>query len=281
MTVEGDLGDLSVASLIQAVCSERRRAGLRLRRHTEEGAIYFDDGEIVHAELGLLEGERAIYSFLTWDEGQFRMSRDIASASRTVRLQWNQLLMEGMRRLDERERGFQAEPRSADYEETHGAEERFEEGLLTLVSQLEQGMTRVDERKMRSRPTLVLSTLGELVNRVSAFSEMAPLADARTATLVKALIRVNERFQYARILRAESNRLSVQPAVGAYESWDGDENSRRFVFRQLVQSLIRILEEYFAFFGACFQSSARAGQWKETYQVFLADLGETAGRIEG
>jgi hypothetical protein len=279
MALEGDLEDVVLTGLIQMACSERKTARLTIRAPEGKGEVFFHAGEIVHAEFGLLEGEKALYRLLGWTSGRFRLSTGSSPPpTRTIQISWNKLLMEGMRRLDERRLGKTA-PEAAHTEGSHGkAELRLETDLLALVSQLEQRMARGDERKMKAKPSLLLQVLGDLVNDVAEFSERIP--DARLAgSLRKALQRVNDEFPYARILRAASNRLSVQTAMGVYDNWADTTETRDYFLKQLRQALLQILEEFFEFFAAYFENADGEQQWRDTFRVYMADLTEAANRI--
>lgn len=279
MSLEGDLEDVVLSGLIQMACSEKKTARLTIRAPEGKGDVFFHEGEIVHAEFGLLEGEKALYKVLGWTSGRFRLSTGCPPpATRTIRISWNKLLMEGMRRLDEGRRD-DAGQQAANNEGGPGTTElRLETDLLALVSQLEQRMARCDGRKLKAKPPLLLQVLGDLVNDVAEFSERIP--DARLAdSLRKALLRVNDEFPYARILRAKSNRLSVQTAISVYSNWTDTAESREYLLRQLRQVLLQILEEFFEFFAACFENADAGQQWRDTYRVYLADLTQAVTEI--
>jgi hypothetical protein len=278
MALEGDLGDVALTLLIQMACSDKKTARLTIRAPEGKGDVFFEAGEIVHAEVGLLEGEKAVYRILGFTSGRFRLSRESPPPSaRTIQISWNNLLMEGMRLIDERQMGSAA-PEAAHTDGSPGkAELRLEADLLALVSRLEQQIPRCDERKLKVKPSLLLQVLGDLVNDVAEFSERIP--DARLAgSLRRALLRVNDEFPYARILPANSNRLSVQTAIGLYAN-STDAKTRDYFLRQLRQALLQVLEEFFEFFATCFESADGEQQWRDTFRVYLADLTQAVTRI--
>jgi hypothetical protein len=103
MALEGDLEDVVLTGLIQMACSERKTARLTIRAPEGTGDVFFHAGEIVHAELGLLAGEKALYGLLGWTSGRFQLSTGSPPPStRTIKTSCHRLLMEGIRRLDER-----------------------------------------------------------------------------------------------------------------------------------------------------------------------------------
>jgi DNA-binding response OmpR family regulator/predicted regulator of Ras-like GTPase activity (Roadblock/LC7/MglB family) len=104
-TVRGHLSTLSLPSIVQINCEERNEAKMRLRRHGQEATIFFADGNVTHAEVGSRVGEEAVYELLTWDEGSFDLEMGVAAPERTIHVGWSGLLLEGMRRIDERSAG--------------------------------------------------------------------------------------------------------------------------------------------------------------------------------
>lgn len=99
MPLQGNLQEMSLANLIQVNCQEMRSARLVLTRADQIGEIYFSDGQVVHARLGDLQGEAAIYTLLQWDEGTFVLEREVAALEKTITIPWNVLLLEGMKRV--------------------------------------------------------------------------------------------------------------------------------------------------------------------------------------
>lgn len=105
-SLQGSLDVMSLASIIQVNCEERNQSRLRIRRQNREGLIYFKDGDVVHAEVGRITGDRAVYELLSWDRGTFQMEQGISPPLRTVNTGWSGLLLEGMRRIDETGEGM-------------------------------------------------------------------------------------------------------------------------------------------------------------------------------
>ncbi len=102
MPLQGNLQEMSLANLIQVSCQEMRSAELTLQRADQIGDVYFSDGQVVHATLGTLRGEEAVYELLTWDNGTFVLDRDVAAPEKTITINWSALLLEGMKRVAER-----------------------------------------------------------------------------------------------------------------------------------------------------------------------------------
>ncbi len=102
MAIHGNLQDMNLASLISFACNEMQPSRLWIANGQREAVVFFDAGGIVHATLGDREGEDVIYEALAWEDGDFELVTDIPSPKRTISTDWQLLILEGMRRLDER-----------------------------------------------------------------------------------------------------------------------------------------------------------------------------------
>ncbi|MBO9369967.1 MAG: DUF4388 domain-containing protein [Chloroflexi bacterium] len=101
MAIQGHLGEMGLATLIQLTCQEATQARLTLRRDDQEAVLYFDRGNIVHALSADQEGKEVVYRVLTWKDGEFRLEMGIPPPARTIETPWSALLMEGLHRQDE------------------------------------------------------------------------------------------------------------------------------------------------------------------------------------
>jgi predicted regulator of Ras-like GTPase activity (Roadblock/LC7/MglB family) len=103
MPLEGNLRELSLMNIIQLNCNEMNTATVRLAHEDRDGFICFADGAVVHAVAGDLEGEEAVYELLAWPDGTFVVEQGLEAPRTTISSSWNTLLLEGIRRMDERE----------------------------------------------------------------------------------------------------------------------------------------------------------------------------------
>lgn len=97
----GQVVDLQLVDIIQMGCLGRFTMSLSVAKGTEEGLIYFKNGEIAHAEIGDLEGKEALFTMLGWNEGRFNSQMGISPPKETITDRWEHLLLEGTRRLDD------------------------------------------------------------------------------------------------------------------------------------------------------------------------------------
>ncbi len=101
MSFQGSLKELHLPDVIQLVSVSGKSGSFRLEREGLEGFIYLENGRMVHATLGKLAGEEAIYSLATWSDGIFRFIPGDAAPARTITKSNTNLLMESARRIDE------------------------------------------------------------------------------------------------------------------------------------------------------------------------------------
>ena len=102
MALVGNLRDLKLANLIQLNCMEKNTAKLTIEHAGKYGTIYFQSGQIVHAEYDPEIGEKAIYRLLALNEGKFKVESGVRPPTVPVVASWSNLLLEGMHQLDTR-----------------------------------------------------------------------------------------------------------------------------------------------------------------------------------
>ena len=97
----GQLADMSVVDLMQAIDNGRKSGTLHVASIRERGSMHFQQGQLVDAELGDLRGERAVYRMLLWEAGRFEFDIGDVHVGSTISTSTQGVLMEGMRRVDE------------------------------------------------------------------------------------------------------------------------------------------------------------------------------------
>ena len=95
----GTVTNTSLHDVIQLICIGRNSCRMLVRSGTNEGWLYFRDGEIVHAAWEEETGEEAFYVIVSWELGVFECDM-VAPETETIHESWDFLLMESMRRLD-------------------------------------------------------------------------------------------------------------------------------------------------------------------------------------
>ncbi|MBN1657827.1 MAG: DUF4388 domain-containing protein [Anaerolineae bacterium] len=105
MAIRGRLSDMSLPTLVQMACQETAQARLTIGQEDVTAALFFEEGNLVHAMLtqGQDEhlGEEVVYRILGWEEGDFELAQGVVPPAHTVDAHWSMLLMDGLQRLDE------------------------------------------------------------------------------------------------------------------------------------------------------------------------------------
>jgi len=102
----GNLSELSAIDVIQMLCIARKTTSLRLSEGSSSGVIQIENGEIVHAIWDKLVGEDAFFAMMAVKNGLFYTSPLPPDIERTIKGDWQYLLIEGLRRLDEAAAGI-------------------------------------------------------------------------------------------------------------------------------------------------------------------------------
>jgi hypothetical protein len=101
MALTGHLSDLSLSELIEFFCNQRKTGQLKVLYPQGPGHFYLQTGSVVDARIGVLRGIDAVYYALTLPNARFEFGGESESTERTINQPWTQVVLEGLRRLDE------------------------------------------------------------------------------------------------------------------------------------------------------------------------------------
>lgn len=101
MSFQGSIQELPVPDIIQLVSVSGKTGMFTLVRGAERGFIYLKNGQMIHAKLGELTGEEAVYALAIWSTGEFQFNQGEEPDTVTIDKPNTSLLMESARRLDE------------------------------------------------------------------------------------------------------------------------------------------------------------------------------------
>ena len=102
MAFQGSLKELPLPDIIQLVSVSGKTGVFSLKREGDAtGEIFLRGGHIVHAELGDLQGEEAVYELAIWPEGDFVFTPGRETEVTSIQKSNTNLLMEAARRIDE------------------------------------------------------------------------------------------------------------------------------------------------------------------------------------
>jgi hypothetical protein len=101
MALTGHLSDLSLSELIEFFCNQRKTGELKVLYPQGHGFFYLQSGSVVDARIGVLRGIEAVYFALTLPNATFEFGASSEAVERTINQPWTQVVLEGLRRLDE------------------------------------------------------------------------------------------------------------------------------------------------------------------------------------
>ncbi len=104
--VGGQLSQLPLADLLQLFHVSQKTGIVDLRRGSdpesaESGRVLLRAGEIVHAAIGSIAGEKALYRLLAWDRGEFKFAPGAVTEEPSLDKPTRSLLQEGLRQNQE------------------------------------------------------------------------------------------------------------------------------------------------------------------------------------
>lgn len=99
---QGTLSDLHLADIIQLKCMSGSSAALQFTGpQGEKARVYFESGQVRHATAPGKEGVAAFNEIVNWKGGQISEVSGAETSPRTIDLDWQILLMDAVRKIDE------------------------------------------------------------------------------------------------------------------------------------------------------------------------------------
>jgi hypothetical protein len=95
---------MSVVDLLQTLDIGQKSCRLEVHHAGQEGEMQFVNGQLVHAALGNLSGEAAVYEVVAWTQGSFLIDFERVECQRTITHSTQSVLLEALRRFDESQR---------------------------------------------------------------------------------------------------------------------------------------------------------------------------------
>jgi hypothetical protein len=175
MAFQGSLKELPLPDIIQLVSVSGKTGKFTLTRDGDRGFIYLKNGQMVHATIGDLTGEEAIYALAIWNHGEFQFSPSDEPERQTITKSNTNLLMEAARRLDEWRVLAKKIPSVELVPELMARENRHEQ--VTLNPHEWMILTRIDGRRSITEIGLALG--------ISSFEVAKILYGMLTAELVQ------------------------------------------------------------------------------------------------
>ena len=101
-TLSGSLSEIGFPELVQFIAMSRLSGRLELDSKTHSGVLGFGEGEVRDAEYQGMAGEDAFFALAEVDDGRFRFQPSSGPVQGDMKMATTPLLMEAMRRRDER-----------------------------------------------------------------------------------------------------------------------------------------------------------------------------------
>ena len=102
--ISGDLENTRCPEIIKILSLGKRTGRLALNYGEESGNIFFQEGRIIHAKCGPIEGPKAIYEMAVWSAGNYRFFVDDAPDFSTVNLSIEEIQAETENRIRQMDR---------------------------------------------------------------------------------------------------------------------------------------------------------------------------------
>jgi hypothetical protein len=102
--MEGGIDLIGAPGFLQMCHLGRLSGTCAVRSGDRVLSILFRDGDIVGADSGAREGADAIFDFLAWTDGRFEFTPGDPGPGAPLGETFDQLILEGCRRLDEQGR---------------------------------------------------------------------------------------------------------------------------------------------------------------------------------
>jgi len=99
---EGVIQGATLHDLIQMECLALSTRAVRVDGAGTSGRLFFTGGQVVHAEVGELKGESALFEMLRWATGSFTIEEGVRPIDETIQRDWHNLLLEAAHFADER-----------------------------------------------------------------------------------------------------------------------------------------------------------------------------------
>jgi CheY-like chemotaxis protein len=134
--IEGSLSQMSLADLLQILHLNKKEGELKIASEGSAGTVYIKDGNIYNAAVNQIEKEKALFRLLRWKEGTFAFHPQPVHCPRRIRLTTGNLLMEGMRQIDELEKAKHLYPSGSSFLKTRVDTSTLPKGLKPIIYEI-------------------------------------------------------------------------------------------------------------------------------------------------
>lgn len=108
--LSGSLSHLDLPGVVQMLCHSRQSGSLHINANEIDGILFFDSGDISHAEAGEMVGDDAVVLIVKRcngvESGVYKFIPGATATTRTVLRSATELMMDALRELDESAHGL-------------------------------------------------------------------------------------------------------------------------------------------------------------------------------
>jgi hypothetical protein len=83
---------MNLKDIIRHNCQNKFNGHLKITNGNKNGVIYFRAGEVIHAQVGELEGEKAFLDVLNWNDCQYDTVLTDSPIKKSIHKDWKTLL---------------------------------------------------------------------------------------------------------------------------------------------------------------------------------------------
>jgi len=136
--VTGVIDSIALTSLLQMINLEKKSLVVKVEYQNQQGFLYFDKGEIIHAEYKEEEGELAAFHLIGMNKGRFSILKPTEKSipEKTITTPFMVLLMNAMKSADEK----QKEKKFENIMKHHKMEDKMD------ISKLEEAVDYLKEK---------------------------------------------------------------------------------------------------------------------------------------
>ncbi|WP_022665837.1 DUF4388 domain-containing protein [Desulfospira joergensenii] len=98
---QSSIHGVALSSFLQLMSLEQKTCTLSIQTETDQGKIFFMNGEVIGARTGELNGKQAFYRIMEWGDPNIKLTAGCRADRREINLPLMHLLMESHRMMDE------------------------------------------------------------------------------------------------------------------------------------------------------------------------------------
>jgi len=136
--IEGQLRQMSLADILQFLHLNKKEGVLKISTGDIAGSVFIKDGQIYNAVTGGVEKEKALFRLLQWTDGKFEFLPSPIAITKKIQTSTGNLLMEGMRQIDEFKKSSDAFPSRKMTIKARVEESQLPQGLQPVVYEIFQ-----------------------------------------------------------------------------------------------------------------------------------------------